>query len=78
MMPKADTRTVAFLVDDLRRGGEPIRFSHLDEANTMAGVMARRGSTARVSVVSLDEDGQTFGPVMRLGTYGPVIIGTIN
>ena len=78
MSPKRDTRTVMFLVNDVGQGGEPIRFSHLNEATTFAGVMARRGSTAKVSVVSLDQHGADFGPVMPLSTHGPMMAGTIN
>ena len=83
MSATSEKLTVMFLVDDICQGGEPIRFSHLDEATTFAGVMVRRGSTATVSVVSLDQHGTAFGPIMPLSTHGPcarlpVIAGTIN
>lgn len=77
MSPKRDTRTVIFLVDSVGHDGEPIQFSHLNEATAFAGVMARRGSTAKVSVVSLDQHGATFGPVMALSTHGPAMMGSV-
>jgi len=78
MSATSDKRTVAFLVGQAGGDEEPIRFTHLDEATTFAGVMARRGTTATVGVVSLDQHGAAFGPVMALSTHGPVLAGTIN
>jgi hypothetical protein len=83
MSATKDKRTVMFLVDDVAQGGEPIHFTRLDEATTFAGVMARRGSTATISVVSLDRHGAAFGPVLPLSTHRPmmdpgVVTGTIN
>ena len=78
MTATSDKRTVAFLVGDAGLDGDLIRFTHLDEATTFAGVMARRGATATVGVVSLDQHGTAFGPVMTLSTHQPVLAGTIN
>lgn len=78
MSATIDTRTVMFLVDDIGHAGEPIRFNYLNEANTFAGVMARRGATAIISVVSVDRHGDAFGPVLRLSTHGPITTGAVN